>query len=109
MKYVLLFLIALAGCGGELPEVDCNAGAVPKFSEVAAFNTCNVCHSSQLSGAARNDAPSDVNYDTYAAAMADAEAAVEEVAEGKMPPEGYSISEEQKQALYRWGLCGTPQ
>ncbi len=110
MRYLfMLFTLALIGCGNDLPVVDCASGAVPLYSEVTAFNTCTACHSSALSGAARNDAPNDINYDTAAVAKVDAESAVSQVFGGSMPPAGYSVTEEQKQMLYKWGLCGTPE
>lgn len=107
----LIFTASLslaAGCGG-LPEVDCATVTVPKYSEVTILNSCNACHSSALSGEARQDAPDSVNFDTYEAAVKDAEDAVSEVYGGSMPPEGYQVTEEQRQALYAWGLCGTPK
>jgi hypothetical protein len=84
---------------------------IPTYDEVAAFDTCTNCHSSDRMGEARNDAPEEFNFDTYAAAMHEPEEVAHEVFEGAMPPadSGFSLSEEDKQDLYRWALCGTPQ
>lgn len=98
----------LVACGDDLPAVDCTTPAVPKYSELAIINACTTCHDSQKSGAARLEAPTDINYDTYEAAKAGAEEGVSEVFGGTMPPGGGELSEELKTQFYRWGLCGTP-
>jgi uncharacterized membrane protein len=114
----LLCIWCLAACGSDsdealsLPTIDCaaDAGAVPSYSNVEAFKTCTACHSSKLSGSARMDAPSDINFDSYDAAKAEAEKAVSEVHGGSMPPADSKLTLTQgaKEDLYRWGLCGTP-
>lgn len=103
---------AMAGACGNNPSppaIDCTMVAtVPTYSQVA-WPYCTTCHNSALSGAARSDAPSDVNYDTYAAAKAHASEAAAQVNAGLMPPKGDpQPTEEQKTALYQWALCGTP-
>jgi uncharacterized membrane protein len=115
MKHLLPIAVAsvlLGACGPDLPEVDCTA-PVPTYAEVTIFTNgkCNLCHASTVTGANRMNAPSDVNYDTYAAAQARAEDAVAEVFAGEMPPAGFEAiapTEAEKQVLYRWGLCGAP-
>jgi hypothetical protein len=120
MRWVasLCLVAALAACGSEdedeegdaLPEVDCS-GEVPTFDEVSAFSdVCTDCHSTELSGAARNGAPSSINWDDYDSARANAEHGAEEVFEGEMPPEGAGeLTNAQKEQLYQWALCGTPE
>lgn len=120
MKWVtcLLVVAALTACGSEdsdgggnepdLPEVDCS-GDVPTFDEVSAFrDVCTGCHSTALSGAERNGAPSRVNWDDYDSAKANAEDGAEEVFEGDMPPDD-TLTAAQKEELYKWALCGTPE
>lgn len=98
-----------AACGGDdMPAVDCAAVTPPTFANVALFNSCVGCHSAALSGNERFGAPGDVNYDTYAAAVANADHGVHEVESGSMPPVG-SVSEADKQDFYAWAMCGTPQ
>ena len=101
-----LAVLLLGACGSKLPDVDCS-GAVPAYADVAALSKCATCHSTELSGGARRNAPSDVNYNTEAAASAKAEDAAEEVYGGDMPPSnaGFTLSDEEKQALYKWALC----
>ena len=113
--------LACGGGGGDeadLPEVDCDS-PVPTYAEVEVFhsegNLCAQCHSTELSGTERSTAagqvPSAINTDDYASASAFAELIVEEVYEGAMPPPGlgYTITDEQKQQVYQWGLCGAPE
>jgi cytochrome c5 len=123
MKQILVpsLLLILAACGSnsdseeeELPPViDCSkVQPVPKFSEVTAFqNVCTNCHVSTKTGAARNGAPADINFDQYASAFSHAEQAAIEVNVSAMPPEGsgYSLTAEQKTTLFDWAMCGAPQ
>lgn len=118
-----LFLAsALAACGGEdddndgdnnddLPQVDCS-GDIPAFDEVTAFSeVCTNCHSTGLSGTERNGAPANINWDDYDSAQVHAEDGAEEVFDNDMPPpgSGHTLTNAQKEQLYRWALCGTPQ
>jgi hypothetical protein len=102
-----------AGCGGEdssLPTVDCKAQAIPTFANVKLLSdTCSGCHASTLTGADRSGAPATINFDKYDDAKAHAEGAVSEVYGGSMPPGGGELPADQKQELYLWALCGTPQ
>ncbi len=109
----LLVAAFLMACGGgneesaeELPDVDCS-GTIPTFSQVTAFVTCVNCHTSTAID--REDAPEGIDFDTYAAAKAHAEDAAAEVFEGAMPPSPYELNASEKQNLYLWALCGTPE
>ena len=102
---------SVSACGSDesLPTVDCS-GTIPTYAQVTLLSeTCASCHASTLSGTERNGAPTNINFDTYAGAMAHAEKAVSEVYGGDMPPGGEQLDEAKKQQLYLWGLCGTPQ
>ena len=53
------------GCGSDDdddPDVSCT-GTIPTYAEVDAFDKCTMCHSSSLTGSARNGAPADDNFD----------------------------------------------
>jgi len=106
-------LAAACGSDGEdLPKVDCATGAVPTFTalKAGAFTKCVTCHASTVSGPGRVDAPASINFDTYAAAKAEAKEAASEVNGGAMPPKNWPVlTEEEKTAIYRWALCGTPE
>ena len=71
---------------------------------------CLACHSSDKSGTDRNDAPFSVNFDTYAAAVQNAEEAINEtVNKSDMPPLESGIpklTEDQKNALLAWRQGG---
>jgi uncharacterized membrane protein len=112
---VLTALLALTcvsiSCGGddedeELPDVECPTTPV-KYEEVTAFTKCATCHSSTKMGAARAEAPTDINFDTEAAAKAHAMKAASEVNEGAMPPKatGITLTDAEKDTLYKWALC----
>lgn len=119
--WMMLSIVCLAstlafGCGGddeheELPEVDCGMGDVPTYDEVEAFAVCGNCHNSALSGDGRAGAPEDDNFDTWEGAEEEATEIAEEVFEGKMPPpdSGLTLTDAQKDQLYKWALCGAPQ
>lgn len=94
---------------GAVPEVDCAATPAPKYSEMATvWAKCTNCHATSLVGAAaRSSAPEGYNYDNADVAKATIEEAMFEVAEGSMPLGG-SMTEAEKDQLYRWGQCGTP-
>jgi len=71
---------------------------------------CTSCHASTLTGAARNKAPADINFDGYAAAASQARQSAALVNSGVMPDRGSpQPSDEQKTALALWAACGTPE
>jgi hypothetical protein len=73
---------------------------------------CLGCHTSHLTGSARNGAPADVNFDTYEATLPNAEhAIVAAVEQRSMPPStsGPSLNEEQRTAMLAWQSAGFPK
>lgn len=109
----ILFVLGCGDSGGEnLPTVDCSKVTAPSYVEVksSAFAKCTTCHATTLGKPRPDNAPSDVNFDTYAEASASAKEAASEVNGGAMPPAGFpKLTEEEKQQLYQWALCGKPQ
>jgi uncharacterized membrane protein len=102
-----------AGCksgdddgNGSETDVDCSSD-VPAYADVKIFDTCKMCHSSQLSGTDRMLAPGDINFDTEAAAKKSAMKAVSEVEGGDMPPRdsGLKVTAAERVAFYKWALC----
>lgn len=69
--------------------------------------TCLNCHSSDRSGAARNGAPSSVNFNTYELAYANASRGNARVQAGTMPPAGARTGE-QKALFQDWVNLDTP-
>lgn len=109
LSLLALFPVSLFAASACTPGVDCST--VKPYAEVTAFqNSCNACHSSALTGADRLGAPSDINYDTHAAAKTELEESIEVMLEGEMPPsDGPPITDEEKQVLLTWLQCGTPE
>lgn len=104
--------VALAACQpagpAEVPpDVDCDEVEVPAYEDVSIWSACTNCHASDLVGAYRQGAPEGVDFDSYEAAVDEAEDAAIEVNIGNMPFTG-TATEEQKADLYAWAMCGTP-
>jgi cytochrome c5 len=73
---------------------------------------CLSCHSSALTGTARNGAPPGVNWDTYEATLPNADNAITRAVEAMtMPPAGTKplLNQEQKDAMLAWQSAGFPQ
>jgi uncharacterized membrane protein len=98
------------GDGSDGPNVDCATATVPKFSEMTAWAKCTTCHSSTLTGTARQAAPEGINYDSYAAARTNSQSAMSEVFEGAMPLAGQpKLTDAEKDQIYNWASCDTPE
>ncbi len=70
---------------------------------------CTPCHSSTLSEEERQEAPLELNFDTYAGTFAELEEIFEEAVEGEdMPPAGGPTPEE-RQLFGEWIVCGAPE
>ena len=111
---LLLSTSLLSACdegGDDGPNVDCATAAVPKFSEMtAAWSKCTACHSSALSGDARQLAPTGINFDNYADARTHASKAMDEVYGGDMPlPGNPPLTAAEKTQIYNWASCDTPE
>lgn len=109
----LLAGLLATGCGGEsegvAPTVDCSQVTASSYASLTIWPLCTDCHAASKTGKAREDAPVGVNFDSYAAATAQAASAAAQVNAGLMPPrDEVQPSAEQKQALYAWAACGTP-
>jgi len=94
-----------------VPEIDCENETVPSFAQVRAFNVCTNCHSSAKEGLERNGAPPSLNFDVYAIAADAAPRIVNQVSMGTMPPppSGFTVTAEEKDELFVWAECGTPE
>jgi hypothetical protein len=85
------------------------------FGQAFMEDYCTRCHSSALTGAARNGAPSDHNFDTLANIKdTEPEHLDEEAAAGPnhvntaMPPTAPQPTEAERRKLGEWLACGTP-
>jgi len=112
--------LLLAGCGGgdgggsddtDEPRIDCDNETVSSYAEVRAFDVCTNCHSSENEGVERNGAPPSLNFDSHDGAAAAAPRIVDQVSMGSMPPasSGFSLTADEKDELFVWAECGTPE
>jgi uncharacterized membrane protein len=108
---ILSVALACAACGDDDGSGGGECADAPSFAQVSAFQVCVNCHSSSRQDAARNGAPSSINFDTYEAASENALRAAHEVEEGDMPPplSGFSVTSEQRATLEKWANCGAPR
>jgi uncharacterized membrane protein len=118
-----LFSAALTACSGTdssdpdepFPAFngDCTSvKAVPTFAELqqGLLPICLGCHSAQVIGAARRNAPEGLNFDTYELFSAVSDSAVFLVRGHLMPPpNGAGPTESQRNQLYAWAACGKPR
>jgi len=112
--------LVLAGCGES--DSGPTGATCPQGSTLTAQNFgnafmdqyCTRCHSSTLTGAARQDAPVGMDFDTLDGVHANAQAIDEEAGSGPkrtntaMPPNGTSPTTEERQKLSEWLACGAP-
>ncbi|BCG65466.1 MAG: hypothetical protein methR_P3305 [Methyloprofundus sp.] len=111
-KNLLVFIASSFVMGQALAIEPVYEGDDGIRAKVFATN-CLACHSSELTGGSRNGAPSNVDFDTYAEAVAHGMQAVNRaVMLGNMPPSFSPLPElddEQKQALKNWQALGFPE
>jgi uncharacterized membrane protein len=130
MKHLLIMLVcagglAVAGCGGdsdgeseegagfvEDPEAEaCKASDAPTYDNFAqdfVSTNCLGCHSSTKMGAARLDAPADLNFDTVEELRDNAPAVYTQVVVDKTMPEVLHPSDADREKLGVWLSCGAP-
>lgn len=116
-------LLALAACSSSdeqgkpdsspAPSATCPSPENPPTYadlEQGILTICRECHSASVTGAARHNAPPGINFDTYEEFANGGDSAAYVVRYGVMPPQDVAgPTEEQKQELYDWVLCGKPQ
>jgi len=112
-----LFTISLSGCGDKADPVRSPDGSDGSQSDSITYTLgikeildqhCIRCHSHIKTGAERNGAPPEVNFDTYESAVKSAQRANARIQAGTMPPDG-GIAEEQHALFQKWIGKGTPQ
>jgi uncharacterized membrane protein len=109
MRWWLSALVA-AGCGVDTEPPPCPETLVTYETFGAPFliSWCRGCHSSELTGAMRQRAPSGVNFNTVEDARDHAaRIAVRAGPGGTMPPVG-GPSPDERMLLVEWIGCGAP-
>lgn len=108
--FTLLFLFFITGYAFAIDPVYEGANGIRE--KVFATN-CLFCHSSNLTGSARNGAPASVNWDTYEATLPNATRAIERAVNlMTMPPASSGLpllDEEQRTAMLAWQNAGFPR
>jgi uncharacterized membrane protein len=121
-RTLLLCLPLLAACdGGEedgTPSgAECPDGSTltwDTFGRQFLADYCTRCHSSELSGAQRQGAPNDHNFDSVEYVRAEIEHTDAEAAAGpdavntSMPIGGPTPTEDERRKLGEWLACGAP-
>src|SRR5262245_55935475 len=104
---VILTVLLAAGCeeGADLGECPPSSDAQQLAGRQVVTGRCQNCHDSAKTGAARQDAPDDLNFDDLAIVRAEAESMYGEVVEGEMPEDG-SLTDAEKEDLRVWLACG---
>src|SRR5262245_43986879 len=100
--------MVVGGCGGEeLGDCPANSSSQQIAGRQVVASRCVVCHSSQLSGASRHGAPSDLNFDNLGLVAEEAESIYTEAKEGSMPPSGYpAVEGTDLENMRTWLACG---
>ena len=111
----LLGSVSLIGCSNDVvcdstleQTVTYTADIEPMFEA-----KCNYCHNHEKVGHEREGAPVGVDYTTYAASVANAMGALDEIVAGEMPPLCEACpsvpNAEQANLLCNWIKQGTPE
>ncbi|MBI3178835.1 MAG: hypothetical protein HYZ27_04200 [Deltaproteobacteria bacterium] len=117
----VLALLVVTSCGEKVdPGLECSVAGSVSFQDVKPIfeEHCLRCHSTALVGpVARNDAPSDINFDTYEDATAvifldetAADLAAQQLLQMSMPDDAPgSVPREQVCSIVAWAKQGTPE
>ncbi|MBK6688073.1 MAG: hypothetical protein IPG45_26595 [Deltaproteobacteria bacterium] len=101
----------LAACGGDegsdLGECPPSSMTQQVAGRTVVTQRCSSCHSSTLTGAARQNAPVGVDYDTLAGIRANTTKGYEQASAGTMPPTG-ALSATDLENLRIYLACGAP-
>ncbi len=109
IKIISIFalFITIAACDDKQDPVqvfDGGSGGIVTYSsdiQPLLETHCLSCHSASVSGADRNGAPLDVNFDTYDETYALADKSNQRIQSGTMPPSG-PLSDQEKEMFQEW-------
>ena len=114
---IVLVAASLAGCGDKndpltsVPDGGGIGSGDPTYVQdikPVMDQSCVLCHDSNKSGALRNGAPVQVNFDTYEQVIANLERASIRIQAGTMPPAG-PLDSETVNSILEWIAAGTPR
>lgn len=119
MRHAILgpiLIVAIAvGCGTKSDPNSDTDGSITTpvtFSDdvdVILATQCSSCHSSSLSGGARNGAPSGLDWDVYSSAAAQSDRIFARASAGTMPPSGDDVPADEVAVLQAWDEQGAPE
>jgi len=98
-------VLVVASCGVDLGDCPPDSEAQQIEGRAVVQAQCVRCHSSQLSGADRQSAPEDLNFDDLGTVQEEAESMYGEAEEGAMPPEA-PLDSASLEAMRVWLACG---
>lgn len=109
-------VLLVAGCGDKADPLGApmpgngNGGLTTYATDVKPIldQNCIRCHSTGNTGAERNGAPPDVNFNTYELAVANSERANIRIQAGTMPPTG-GLETAERATFQQWINDGTPR
>jgi uncharacterized membrane protein len=111
-------LLLLVGCGGgQATGTTCPTGSTltyQNFGQSFMGTYCLRCHNEALTGAARKDAPTDVNFNTVEQVRGESKdidklaGASATLTNEEMPPDGEKPSAEDRRKLSEWLSCNAP-
>ena len=106
--HAVIMALAVVHCGDKMDPIQgpVDTGGIGMTTYTTDIQpilsqNCIRCHSSGNSGTARNGAPSGVNFDTYALAVASSQRANVRIQAGSMPPGG-GIPQSQRNLFQAW-------
>jgi mono/diheme cytochrome c family protein len=98
-----------AGCGSDLGECPDNSTPQQLAGRKIVQQRCQICHSSQLSGNARQGAPGNANFDDLGTTRDKADDMYSQTESGNMPPAPYNhVSGQDLENMRVWLACGAP-
>ena len=109
MRLVALMVLALgaAACGGGADLGACPNDPVRQNAGAALIRSrCAICHNSNFTGAQRQAAPTDVNYDTKEGILASASSGLSSIQSGSMPRGSARLSTEETESVRIFLACG---
>jgi uncharacterized membrane protein len=100
--------LAIGGCGNGDQSAACGADLTYEtFGEPFMTDWCTGCHSDLLPPGMRQNAPTDINFDTLDEIRAQSQMISLTVQQATMPPEG-GPSDAEREMLVQWLGCGAP-
>ena len=104
---LILTILFAAGCegGADLGECPPSSDAQQLAGRQVVILRCQNCHDSSKTGAARQDAPDDLNFDELTIVRSEAESMYGTVLDGEMPEDG-SLTDAETEDLRVWLACG---